>query len=297
MAKPSAHLPRRPSQPDPTEGSVMDDLDLSGEFAASSEADGHAHHEVDGPELEVSRSVARKTGWVPLDEWKRDPAKWEDAPAFLERLPDRMNRMRATREATAATIEATMAEIRERERQAAESHLEQAIDSGDKAAARQAATRLSQVAGPPPTVQAWVAERPWFNTHARAKALAVATAEEAAGQGKSVAQQLAAADREVQRVYPDLYGGDGFDEPSPSSQPGEARLSQVRRTHPAPHTGPSSGPARTPTKEENFKSLPPDAKMAWEKYFKPRGIDAEKYAGTFFAERRKKQAKRDMQSY
>ncbi len=296
MARPSAHLPSRPSAPDPGASTVMDDLDLGDGFTSSSRPEERVDPEEDGAELQVSRSVARRMGWVPLDEWKRDPSKWEDAPAFLERQPDRMNRLRATREATAATIEATMSEIRERERRAAESHLDQAIEAGDKDGARQAANRLSQVAGPPPTVQAWVSDRPWFNTHSRAKALAVATAEEAASQGRSVAQQLAAADREVQRVYPELYDDGGFEEPA-APAPAEQRLSEVRRSNQAPHTGPSSGPVRTPPKEENYKSLPADAKMAWDKYFKPRGVDAEKYAKTWFAERRKKQAKREERGF
>src|SRR5580704_3545528 len=63
-------------------------------------------------ELEVARKVAKRLGWTPQEEWKRDPAKWRDAPEFLEETPRHIESLRDQNKRMGQAAEAAIEEAR-----------------------------------------------------------------------------------------------------------------------------------------------------------------------------------------
>src|SRR5690348_13392619 len=71
-------------------------------------------------ELELARTLAKRMGWTPKEDWRRDPDKWQDAPDFLERTTSEVEtlkeRNRALEESKKRTAQAAADAIEEANR-------------------------------------------------------------------------------------------------------------------------------------------------------------------------------------
>lgn len=202
--------------------------------------------QIDEAELTVSRSVARRLGWVPLEEWKRDPAKWSDAPAYLEETPRQIETLKDRLKRTGQVIEAEVEETRRRTIQEAEGRIIAAAESGDKDAALAAARQMQ---GPPPQTVAWIARNSWFNHDPDAQLLARNVIERSARAGATIEEQLQAGEEAVKRRFPEHF------EITPQVEPQrEARLSEVRT--PPQVQGGSRGAVVPRSKEKGWADIP-----------------------------------------
>jgi hypothetical protein len=200
------------------------------------------HGQVSEGELELSRAVASRTGWVPLEQWKRDPAKWVDADIYLERMPAEVERLKDRVKRTGAVADAAQDARRQQERIRAEADVRAAVKAGDEDGAVAASTRVAAASGPDPRTLAWVAANPWFEKDPVAKAAAMAEAQRRAAAGESVEDQLEGSEALIRRAFPEHFPdqrrapSDEFEEDDrrePLQQPqrpsgGEARLSDLR---------------------------------------------------------------------
>jgi len=212
-------------------------------------------------ELELSRSVAKRLGWIPEEEWTRDKARWTDAPDFLENIPREVEtlkeRIKRTGQAAADAIE----DARRQARIEAQTELRAAVKAGDEEAAERAAKKQAEASGPPPQTTAWLARNSWFDTDQHAKALAVAEVNRLAGLGATIDDQLEAAETLVRKRFPEH-----FERPKEPRQ--EVRLSEVARPAPAV-TGGSRGGNSTP-KEKGFSDIPSGDQANYRRYFAKR---------------------------
>ena len=234
-------------------------------------------------ELDLARSVAKRMGWTPKEEWKRDPAKWVDAPDFLENTPRELelakDRLRRTAQATEAAIE----EVRRQERLQALEEVRIAERAGDTAKADAAAERVKAAEGPPPQVQSWVRDNPWYNEDPEAADYARAITNRLAIEGRPVSEQLEAARAAVMKRFPEHAGQAGRRE-----EPTEARLSEVRRPPPMANGSRGTGSVQ---RERGWGDLPPAVRSAaapFVKQYQRRGLteaDAQKrYAGSYWSD-------------
>lgn len=214
-------------------------------------------------EIEVQRRVARKLGWVPQEEWTRDPAKWADADKFLENTPREVENLRERLKRNDAAAELALAAERRLAREEAERKIREAAKSGNPEEAVQAAKGLAAASGPDPRTVAWAARNSWFHSDPAAKALAVAVVNARAASGASHEDQLQAAEDEVKRRFPEHFGD--YRRKETEADPDtrrEARLSEVR---PAPvmergsRTGGGVGGQQKP---KGWSDIPTDDRKA-----------------------------------
>lgn len=239
------------------------------------------------PELELARSVAKRMGWTPKEDWKRDPAKWVDAPQYLENTPRELDtlkeRLRRTSQAAADAIE----DERRRARIDAQNEIRAAAEAGDAERAARAAQQLEKVAGPPPQTVAWMGKNPWFQDDPDAQAMAVIEINRMAQQGASIEDQLAAAEAKVRRRFPEHFGqAETREEPRPQAD--------ARRQAPIPpqvQAG-TRGTASQP-RAKTFADIPPGDRAMFDRHFRKRfeaqlgSKDAaeSKYAASYWREK------------
>lgn len=209
----------------------VEHLDDSPQLGQSSERSAPSQGEID-----LARSVARRMGWVPLEEWKRDPAKWSDADQFLENKPRELETLKERLKRTGQAADAAIEDARRRAREEAEAQLRQAARNGDEETAVRAAAVVAQNAGPDPRTVAWIGSNPWFNEDPAARMVAAAICDREAQAGKSIQDQLEAAEREVRRRFPEHFAGSMREE-----EPVTASLREVaRETNRAPGVQPGN---------------------------------------------------------
>lgn len=204
------------------------------------------------PELVVSRTVARRMGWVPKEEWKRDPAKWVEADQYLENTPTEIAALKDDRRRMGNVAEAMAEEARQRGIREAEDRLKQATEKGDTDGAVAAARQMQ---GPPPQTVAWLTRNPWFNSDLDAQALAAAAMLRAQNSGGGIETQLAAGEDAVRKRFPEHFGVVARIEP----QETETRLSETRMTPPQVQGGSRGGTQQRP-KEKGWGDLPSAAR-------------------------------------
>lgn len=227
-------------------------------------------------ELDLARSVARRMGWTPKEEWKRDPAKWVDAPDFLENTPKELEAVKERLRRNAQATESLLEDEKRRAREQALAELRTAERAGETDRAEAAAARLKAAEGPPPQVTNWIARNAWFNEDPVARAAAVAVTDSL--KDRPVSEQLEAAEAEVRRRYPEHFG---------TVQREEVRLSEVRK--PPPVQSGSRGASSAP-KERGFADIPPGDRATFTqkllKHFKSRGLTEaqaqDKYAASYW---------------
>ncbi len=235
--------------------------------------------------LEASRAVAKRMGWTPKEDWKRDPAKWVDAPDFLEQTPRELETLKERLRRTAQAAEAAMADTQRQARADAEARVRAAAEAKDPEEATRAARDLAQNSGPPPQTLAWIARNGWFNTDMDATILATAEVNRQASLGASIEDQLDAAERKVRLRFPEH-----FDPPARgerTEERGEVRLSE--RAAPAVQPGSRSG--ATQPKAKGFGDIPSGDRALYQRHFARRyensGLKPEeaqaKYASAYWA--------------
>lgn len=212
---------------------------------------------------EFAKSIARDAGWNEERERNGRPIKdWQDHRTYLKELPrvlrEKDERLRRTGQvAEAAAEEARRTALRE-----AENRLSGAIDTGDKDAARAAATDMARNSGPHPATVAWVARNNWFTANGHqgddeATALAVAAITRAERAGKSVADALDAGEAAVRQRFPEH-----FDAP--------ARREERRNDPPPPAVvgGGRAGTGAKPTKERGWADIPSQDRAQMQQFVK-----------------------------
>jgi hypothetical protein len=241
--------------------------------------------------------VARKTGWRPQSEWTRNPDKWVDAETWIERQQSEIKRLQDENRRAVQELAKRTEGQREAVRAEAEREVREAATNADPERALEASKRLASVSGPPLQVAAFVAENPWFNTVPEARALAQAVSARVKANGGSIDEELQSARDEVARRFPELFQDVSRpvdDRDSRDAQYGrEGRVDSreeqsladlARNSRPEVAGGSRSGGGRIPNKAKGFAQLPADTKTAFEKNFRHRGVDPEKYAQRYWAD-------------
>ena len=124
--------------------------------------------------LELSRSVAKRMGWTPREDWKRDPAKWVDAPDFLEQTPRELESLKERLKRTGQAAEAAMAEAQRQAQADAEARVRAAVEAKDPDEVSKGQPRPCQNLGTASTDRCMDGTNPWFETDQDAQVLAVA---------------------------------------------------------------------------------------------------------------------------
>jgi hypothetical protein len=267
---------------------------VSGAVDAGGQADAHSPQpqgagEAD-PELEVARRVAKRMGWVPKEEWTRDPAKWTDAPEFLERTPTELATVKDRLHRVSRTVEESLAETRRRAREEAEAELRDAATSGNADAAIAASRKVAENSGPDPRVTEWIARNPWFRLPENriAAKLAFDICEELAKKGIDLDDQLDQATREVRKRFPELF--EAPTEPKPNREetrqdppPSPQRLADVPRSRTPPATAGGSRGASNTGRVKTWDDMPKEARDAL-KPFERQGATREGLAKRYWDE-------------
>lgn len=210
---------------------------------------------------EFISALARKAGWTPKEEWKRDPARWVDERTYLEHLPDELDLLKERNRRTAQAAADLAEETRRVEREKAEAAVRAAAEAGDPDQAQSAARQLAKVSGPPPQTVAWMGQNTWFNDDPDAQMMAVAEINRLALAGASIDDQLSGATAKVRKRFPEHFGqAERMREPERE----EVRLSE-RRAPPAVAAGTRGG--SSVQRERGFADVPPGDRAAYAKYF------------------------------
>jgi hypothetical protein len=186
--------------------------------------------EADTPEPIVN--LATELGWVPKDQFRGDPDKWKPADQFiragrdiqqttakeLRSLRDQVERMGSVTE-TIAQDRVAQARVQW------EAEMARAVEDGDTAAAmklaRQEPTAKTAGTTPDATVQQWAAKNTWMDTDPLAASVAREVSNRLAAEGYDTAAQLAAAEKEVKRRFPEHFPA--ATKAPPATQTGAAR--------------------------------------------------------------------------
>jgi hypothetical protein len=221
--------------------------------------------------LELSRSVAKRMGWTPREDWKRDPAKWVDAPDFLEQTPRELESLKERLKRTGQAAEAAMAEAQRQAQADAEARVRAAVEAKDPDEALRASRDLARTSGPPPQTVAWMGRNPWFQTDQDAQVLAVAEINRRAAMGASIEDQLEAAEQKVRLRFPEHFDppssfGLRRDESAEGGGQREVRLSE--RAAPVVQSGSRGGNA-TP-KVKGFADIHAGDRALYQKHFAAR---------------------------
>jgi len=265
--------------------------------------------EVDGAEIEeqqseandkaapevTGRDIAAKMGWSDKKDWRGDPSGWRDWPEFLEHTASETKSLRRTVKRVEETMrrmtsaqEAAMDRALSAQRRQLEASFDQAVEDGDKAAAKEARDSLRDLekqavkteATKDDDVEAFVARHSWFQAHPRATDLAIAETVKLAKEGRPVPEQLEAAEAKVRKAFPEL-----FDDEKPGKKPAPGVNEPGTRT------------SSLRPRARGFDDLPSDAKQHQAKLdadFKKRGFPGgypkDEYAKDFWEDRDKRVA-------
>lgn len=164
--------------------------------------------------------LASQCGWAPLDAWRGDPADWQPAAEFLKSTVLVNKRLRGELKDLKRSIDKTTTQMAEEKfaklRASLEAKLEDAVETGDKAAAKQVSAELAKLQAEqasggmgerngyiaPP---AFLDENPWYGENEEATDYALSVANRAMSQGKSFPEQLEAARTAVVKRFPELF--------------------------------------------------------------------------------------------
>lgn len=160
--------------------------------------------------------LAQKMGWTPKDQFKGDPQAWKSAEQFIldgndiQRQQSRdLREMRSTVDNIAKTSAQILADRIEQEKAQLAEQYSAAVEDGDATKSFEIARKITSLdqrtptQGPSTETQEFVQRNRWFNSDPLATVLAVETCEKL--KHLPVSQQLEAAEKEVRRVYPQLF--------------------------------------------------------------------------------------------
>lgn len=241
--------------------------------------------ETEDEQQDPVESLARDIGWTPKEEFKGDPEAWKPADEFIRTgrdvqrsLAKELKTIKQTTEAMARTQASLMQQtLADRDAYWASQHQE-AVEQGDYEAVdyasrqRQAVQQqYAQTARPVITNEAAeFAERNkgWFQKDPLATRRAFEVTEAYAQSGAPPQEQLAAAERQIRKEFPELFGNS---KPPPSVNGNGSR------------TASSSG------RKKGFHDMPAEA-QAVAKDMAERGIipNTQAYVTEFFANQTRK---------
>jgi hypothetical protein len=220
-------------------------------------------------ELEVSRRVARRMGWLDKEAWVaagRNADTHVDAPDFLEFTPKRLETLQERQKRWGQVAEEQAEQARREALAQARAEHEAAVRTGDVEAAGRAADKMVQAKGPPPQTVAWIGRNPWFRTgpdalEDEATAVTVAAIKRAEKSGASIEEQLQAGEAAAKRRFPELF--DDVPQarredprPEPRQERQEVRLSEVRPPAPQVAGGSRGGNGPVAKKEKGWMDIP-----------------------------------------
>lgn len=247
--------------------------DIAAPIVDAALADVNAHADTQGAEdpADLLASVASEMGWSPKEKWKGDPDKWRDAASFLKNTPSVLKNTREQAERASRVASEAIQRQRTRAIEEAEARIAEAAANGDRDGASEAARELREISrGPDPLVEAFAAENSWYGTHRMATNLAIEAAQEVVDTGGSVAEQIAAGEREVKKRFPEL-----FDDATPDDKPGKgAPVVQggQRTANPAP-------------RKKGWADLPASVRQTMNpKMLKTFGMNEAEYAESYWQE-------------
>ncbi len=191
--------------------------------------------------------IAQEMGWVPKEKFKGKEDDWKPAAEYIREgktiqktMARDLKDMRHQMDTMAKTSSAILQERLNDERQRIAQQYQQAVEDGDPDKAWKASNRLQEIntqeqqahnQGPAPEAQEWVQRNAWFNTHPIATAMAMKVADLHAQQGQPAYKQLEAAEHEVRRAYPELFGQARQDKAAPSvASPGSRSASPSNKS-------------------------------------------------------------------
>lgn len=166
--------------------------------------------------------LAKEGGWADKTEWRGKPEDWTPADKYVERQLKRVasleDRLRRQDQVNKNAIQLA----RQREREIAEEELRQAIAAGNADRAVAATQRITQH----PAVEEFQNRNSsWIGTNIPATQLAVAASQDAANRGLSAEAQVAYAQQEVEKRFPELFDAPDYEqeervhqEPAPRAQ-------------------------------------------------------------------------------
>jgi hypothetical protein len=235
-------------------------------------------------------ALASELGWSPKDQFRGNPDDWKPADEFIRAGRDiQRNLSRDIKElksnvgrivqASTATLEQTIAEQRAK----LETQFKEAVDLNDHEGAYVTSQKLGRLSQPQgfqtaptaaPTAEGEdFAQRNagWYGKDQEATRYAVTRAQFYADQGLSAARQLAAVERDMKPLFPDLF---------PAAQQGKA-APQVRQ--------PQGRTATATSRQKGFHDLPADAQKV-AKDMVERGVipAVDSYVTNYFAQTERK---------
>jgi len=202
-------------------------------------------------------NVAGEMGWSPKEKWTGDPEKWTDAATFLKNTPRIVEKTKKQVERNARVAAQAMERMREKAMKDAEERIAAAAADGDTDGVREATKELKEASRPvDPGYAGFVARNTWFDTDPVARQVALAAAEKAYNNGASPTEQYAAAEKEVQRRFPEHFEADA---------PAEKQRS-------APSVAGGQRAASATPRQKGWNDLPASVRDANERYFVKKGL-------------------------
>lgn len=216
-------------------------------------------------------SIATDMGWTPKDKWKGEPEKWRDSATFLRATPTVLKNTREQLERTNRAAQRAIERAREQAIADAEAKVAAAAEIGDAAAAKEAAAELRNASrAPDPAVQEFANRNPWYPSDEAATALAIATAEKVMQNGGSAAEQMAAAEREVRKRFPEHF---------------DDELPEVKSSKGAPAVQGGQRSASPAPRERGWSDLPASVRQQVSpKVLKGFGMTEAEYAKSYWQE-------------
>jgi len=240
-------------------------------------------------ERAIAEKVAKRLGWVPLDEWKRDPAKHRSAEQFLEDTPKQLEAHKEQARRAAQAAEAAFEEERRQLLTTAEAKARAAVEAKDPDAA---AAAVKEAAGDSPRVTAWIAAHPWFTQDPAARIVAAKATGVAHAAGLTEQEQLEAAELAVKKRFPEYFEREETSVALVREAPKEeVRLSEIKRA-PAVNAPSRTTPSEKPNKEKGYGDIPQAMRQDFERHqlrkFTGRGLTTEqaqtRYAQAYWKE-------------
>lgn len=222
-------------------------------------------------------SLASELGWVPKENFKGDPDKWRPADEFIRAGRDIQKTLSSELRSVKQEVERfgrvaseiTADRVRQRDEYWQQQHAK-AVDEGDHDAANlavQERQKLAQTAIPSPPVEVneWIGRNAWYNADPAAQLRAQEVAERLSRQGRSISEQLEAAERIVRKEFPEHF-------PVKAKEP------------PSTQTG-SSRKAAPSNRAKGFADMPAESqKMAQDMVRRNPGLTIEAVAKSYWAD-------------
>lgn len=175
---------------------------------------------------EVLNAVASDLGWSPKDQWRGAPEDWRPATEFLKQTPSILRAAKKTAERLQGQQNRIVAEMakmtqeqRERMDAASERALEEAIETGDTAKAKEIMDGVKASRAPakePALVEFEARNADWLYVDPEATDFAAALSARLQAQGVTGVAQLTQVEAAVKKRFPEHF--EEADEPEPKGK-------------------------------------------------------------------------------